>query len=143
MTVKYIGKVDTPALIYGKKYEVISVEKGWYRIMTELDEDYLFPPELFVNIETMEYQSVMMSYDEVIAIMKTGESDLFFEVSGVEYAILIDVDMGVCTYKLSYCGDGIEGSEEFACLDDLLAYKFCGELTFREMWDRGIEIDFL
>lgn len=27
------------------------IEKGWYRIMTELDEDYLFPPELFEIIE--------------------------------------------------------------------------------------------
>ena len=34
-----------------KIYEVISIEKGWYRIMTELQEDYLFPPELFEIVE--------------------------------------------------------------------------------------------
>ena len=34
-----------------KIYEVISIEKGWYRIMTELDEDYLFPPKLFEIVE--------------------------------------------------------------------------------------------
>lgn len=45
--VKYIGKLDTPALDKGKVYEVIAVEKGWYRIMTELGEDYLFPPDNF------------------------------------------------------------------------------------------------
>lgn len=44
---KYIGNIDTPALEKGKEYEVLSVEKGWLRIMTELDEDYLFPPEMF------------------------------------------------------------------------------------------------
>lgn len=51
MKVKYLGEVDTPALIKGKIYNVISIEKGWFRIMTELDEDYLFPQRLFAVIE--------------------------------------------------------------------------------------------
>lgn len=46
MKVKYIGP-DMVTLEKGKTYDVISVEKGWYRIMTELDEDYLVPPEAF------------------------------------------------------------------------------------------------
>ncbi|MBR5308523.1 MAG: hypothetical protein IKU43_07115 [Clostridia bacterium] len=51
MKVKFIGKFDTLAFEEGKVYEVISIERGWYRIMTELDEDYLFPPELFEIME--------------------------------------------------------------------------------------------
>ena len=51
MRVKYLGGRDTLALIEGKVYEVTSVEHGWYRIMTELDEDYLFPPKLFETVE--------------------------------------------------------------------------------------------
>ena len=47
---KYIGK-DLVAIKKEKIYEVISIEKGWYRIMTELDEDYLFPPNLFEVVE--------------------------------------------------------------------------------------------
>ena len=47
MKVKYLGKVDTIALEEGKVYEVLSIEMGWFRIMTELDEDYLFPPTQF------------------------------------------------------------------------------------------------
>ncbi len=47
MKVKYIADHETLALMRGKEYDVISVEKGWYRIMTELEEDYLFPPEAF------------------------------------------------------------------------------------------------
>lgn len=47
MRVKYLGKIDTVALEKDKIYEVISVENGWFRIMTELDEDYLFPSDLF------------------------------------------------------------------------------------------------
>lgn len=51
MKVKYLGKVDTLAFEKGKEYDVISVENGWFRIMTELDEDYLFPPNQFEVIE--------------------------------------------------------------------------------------------
>ncbi len=48
LKVKYTGqKYIGTAFDAEKEYDVISVEKGWYRIMTELDEDYLFPPELF------------------------------------------------------------------------------------------------
>ena len=57
MKVRCIGKVDTPALERRKEYDVISVEKGWYRIMTELHEDYLFPPELFEIIDNLPAQS--------------------------------------------------------------------------------------
>lgn len=46
LKVKYIGK-DMVAMKHGKIYDVISIEKGWYRIMTEIGEDYLFPPEAF------------------------------------------------------------------------------------------------
>jgi hypothetical protein len=51
MKAKYIGKYDTVALECNKVYEVISVERSWYRIMTELDEDYLFPPTLFEIVD--------------------------------------------------------------------------------------------
>lgn len=51
MKVKYTGKHETPALDREKEYDVLSIEKGWIRIMTELDEDYLFPPDIFEVIE--------------------------------------------------------------------------------------------
>ena len=51
MKVKFLGKFDTVALEKDKIYDVISVEKGWFRIMTELDEDYLFPPKHFEVIK--------------------------------------------------------------------------------------------
>lgn len=46
MKVQYIGP-DIVALEKGKIYSVLSVEKGWFRVMAELEEDYLFPPEVF------------------------------------------------------------------------------------------------
>lgn len=51
MKVRYIGEKKTPALEQNKLYDVLSVEKGWLRIMTELGEDYLFPPEAFEIVE--------------------------------------------------------------------------------------------
>ena len=54
MRVKYIGKTDQLALINGKVYDVISVERGWYRIMTEIDDDYLFPPQAFEIVDQQE-----------------------------------------------------------------------------------------
>ncbi len=48
--VRLILDVDSVAIPRDKIYTVLSVEKGWYRVMSELDEDYLFPPEAFERI---------------------------------------------------------------------------------------------
>ncbi len=45
--VRFIGTSNPFTLINGKLYEVISIEREWYRIVDETDEDYLYPPELF------------------------------------------------------------------------------------------------
>lgn len=47
MRVKYKGENDPLGLLHNKVYDVISVERGWYRIVDETKEDYLFPPEMF------------------------------------------------------------------------------------------------
>ena len=46
MTVRYIGErvVD---MIPGKHYKVLDVERGWYRIVDESGEDYLYGPSQF------------------------------------------------------------------------------------------------
>ena len=45
---KYIGESSPFELTKGKVYEVLSVEKDWYRIVDDTGEDYLYPPQLFV-----------------------------------------------------------------------------------------------
>jgi len=50
MKVKYINESDV-SLTNGKIYEVIAVEYGWYRIIDDTDEDYLFSPEEFEIVE--------------------------------------------------------------------------------------------
>jgi len=51
MNVMYIGKTSPLELTNGKIYEVLSIERGWYRIVDESGEDYLFPPDVFKVIE--------------------------------------------------------------------------------------------
>lgn len=41
-------------MINGKIYDVLSVEKTWYRIVDEEGEDYLYPPELFEVVDEKE-----------------------------------------------------------------------------------------
>lgn len=35
----------------GKLYDVIAVERGWYRIVDESGEDYIYPPAMFEIVE--------------------------------------------------------------------------------------------
>ena len=51
MKVKYLEESDPTALLQDKVYEVMSVERDWYRIVDESDEDYLYPPELFEIVD--------------------------------------------------------------------------------------------
>ena len=59
LRVKYISEreVDVPNsykifmdLLPGKVYEVLSIEGGWYRLIDESEEDYLYPPENFEEV---------------------------------------------------------------------------------------------
>lgn len=52
MKVKYHGESSFLGLMDDKVYSVLSIEKGWYRIVDETKEDYLYPPECFEVIES-------------------------------------------------------------------------------------------
>ncbi|HET9953800.1 MAG TPA: hypothetical protein VFQ61_04835 [Polyangiaceae bacterium] len=39
------------SLTVGKIYSVLSIEKGWYRVVDDTDEDYLYPPSLFEVVQ--------------------------------------------------------------------------------------------
>ena len=51
MKIKYKGETSFLITTKGKIYDVLSVEKGWYRIMDDSGEDYLYPPEMFEVVE--------------------------------------------------------------------------------------------
>lgn len=50
MRVRYDGETDFLVLTHGKIYNVISIERGWYRIVDDSGEDYLFPAKLFTEV---------------------------------------------------------------------------------------------
>lgn len=52
LKIKYIGENDFLVLTHNKIYDVISIEKDWYRIIDDSGEDYLYPPELFEIVES-------------------------------------------------------------------------------------------
>ena len=51
MRVRWKGKTEFLMLTNGKEYEVLSIEKEWYRLVDDSGEDYLYPPELFDIVE--------------------------------------------------------------------------------------------
>jgi hypothetical protein len=51
MKVKARKGMSPIAFTSDKIYEVLAVEKGWYRVMTDIGEDYIFPPECFELVE--------------------------------------------------------------------------------------------
>ena len=51
MKAKWKGKTDFLVLTHDKVYDVLSVENGWYRIVDDSGEDYLYPPGQFETIE--------------------------------------------------------------------------------------------
>ena len=59
LKVKYIGErdVDVPNsykifmdVLPGKVYDVLSIQNSWYRLIDESGEDYLYPPENFIEV---------------------------------------------------------------------------------------------
>lgn len=51
MKVVYTGETISLCLTNKKAYEVQSIEKGWYRLVDDSGEDYLYPPEQFEIVE--------------------------------------------------------------------------------------------
>lgn len=51
MKVKWKGETESLVLTKDKIYDVVSVEKGWYRIVDDSGEDYLYPPDKFEIVE--------------------------------------------------------------------------------------------
>jgi hypothetical protein len=49
--VKYLGEDDPLSLRNQKIYDARVLQKGWFGIVDETNEEYAYPPELFEVIE--------------------------------------------------------------------------------------------
>lgn len=62
MKVRYIAHLDDIDLTEGAIYKVLSIDKNWYRIVDDSDDDYLYPPDLFKVVEDYLCQKIVVSY---------------------------------------------------------------------------------
>ena len=51
LKVRFKGETDFLVLTHDKVYDVKAIEKGWYRIVDDSGEDYLYPTNLFDIVE--------------------------------------------------------------------------------------------
>lgn len=58
MKVRYLGDSDPLSLLSGKEYEVLSIEYGYYRIVDETGEDYLYDSDSFEVTEDGEVEVI-------------------------------------------------------------------------------------
>ncbi|RKW34010.1 MAG: hypothetical protein D8H95_49310 [Lachnospiraceae bacterium] len=63
MKVRWLGKTEALILTNDKIYDVISIERGWYRVIDDSGEDYLYPPEVFEIVE--EDNKIKKSYGSI------------------------------------------------------------------------------
>lgn len=74
MKVKWNGQTEFLVLTHGKIYEVLSVEKGWYRIKDDSGEDYLYSPDQF-EIVSLDMQDMLRkSINEGLSVI-AGEDE--------------------------------------------------------------------
>lgn len=64
MKIRYIFDEDTvEGPVYGKIYDVISIEGDWYRIIDESGEDYMYPPNAFEIVDPLPAPPVLTDED--------------------------------------------------------------------------------
>ncbi|BDF57918.1 hypothetical protein CE91St36_07350 [Christensenellaceae bacterium] len=69
MKIKFLGKTSSFMLTYNKIYNVLSIERGYYRILN----DYLYPPDIFEIIDNNDEQLLIRKGEERKAIQKAKQ----------------------------------------------------------------------
>lgn len=111
MKVKWNGQSEFLVLTHGKIYEVLSVEKGWYRIKDDSGEDYLYPPEGFEIVQWRGGRTMIKPEEIRERSKKSAETLKILEAGG-------EIDCPLCkkgkikmrtpaTFLCDHCGKGI------------------------------------
>jgi hypothetical protein len=73
MKVKYlVDLVTATGPEYGKIYDVISIEAGWYRIIDQSGGDYIYPSHLFEIVDQLPEPPVLTKED-----IEQGKGDMY------------------------------------------------------------------
>ncbi|MDE6779921.1 MAG: hypothetical protein K2J40_00470 [Ruminococcus sp.] len=129
--VRYTGETSSFMLTKNKIYNLLSVEKKWFRIVDDSGEDYLYPPELFERIygdiifrsldmilsykDTMDYW-----YDEGFCYARELLED-FSEDDWKALSAVILSKGADYQKKLVYCFDGADEVHELKIIEKLLS----------------------
>lgn len=111
MKVKYLGESDPLSFINGKVYEVLSIEYGYYRIVDETDEDFLYDVDFFEVVE--ESYDVEIIDDEED---KTSDAEIALMLLSNESLKFIEQETGFNKEAIAKMND-----DEFADLYDIIA----------------------
>ena len=129
MKAKYIGTQEAISLTTGALYDVLSIESGWYRIVDDTGEDYLFPPDVFNILPDGEFDrplppvtkdpsptdleklratlvKYLKPYDRVL--LTNGNSATIVEIFEKGCLFLADVDRDNDTYTEEISSDDIQ-----------------------------------
>lgn len=49
--VREFGSGEMVSLTRGRVYEVLNMERGWYRIVDDTGDDYIYPPDIFEIVD--------------------------------------------------------------------------------------------
>lgn len=128
MKVRYINESDY-SLTNGKEYEVISIEKTYYRIVDNSGEDYLFPPEEFE----------ILDLKKIFKIIHINQNDCWIYISTEGFTI--DEDEPFClllTHVAKMLGGNIRSIGDARYIIDT------DELKLIYQWDDlfGIVVDY-
>ena len=58
MKVRWKGKTSSLMLTHGKVYNVMSIEKDWYRVVDDSGDDYLYPPGGFDIVDDSDIATI-------------------------------------------------------------------------------------
>lgn len=129
----YIGESSELLLIHGKEYQVISVERGWYRIVDETKEDYLYPPEQFEDPK--EDQMSFSYFMELLIKGRFIDETEFYFTDGEEYDyhILGYLPQYEKPYWVGYCD--IRDGSEFVTAEEMVTAKIYDGRSIKERWN--------
>ena len=120
--VKWLGETEFLCLTHNREYEVLSEERGWYRIVDDSGEDYLYPPSNFEIAENGE------------TILRDVLSDNFhainFHYLGVHY-----------TFSGWWLLEWDDGYKFYDTKDEFFHDPFFAGKTFSEITDNIVEVD--
>lgn len=111
MKVKYLGESDPLSFINGKVYEVLSIEYGYYRIVDETDEDFLYDVDFFEVVEESYEVEIIDDEDD-----KTSDAEIALMLLSNESLKFVQQETGFSKEVIAKMTD-----DEFADLYDIIA----------------------